>query len=74
MMAPPEVEAKSTEIPALPAAINPLGQRAAGAPLTADTLHTQTASATAILAAGVDYVFTVKSNQSTLHKNLAGQP
>lgn len=74
VMAPPEVEAKSTEIPALPAVIKALGERAAGAVITADALHTQTASATAILAAGVDYVFTVKSNQSTLHKNLAGQP
>ena len=74
VMAPPEVEAKSTEIPALPAVIKALGERAAGAVITADALHTQTASATAILAAGVDYVFTVKSNQPTLHKNLAGQP
>ncbi|EPH01449.1 hypothetical protein HMPREF1485_01793 [Propionibacterium sp. HGH0353] len=56
------------------AVIKALGERAAGAVITADALHTQTASATAILAAGVDYVFTVKSNQSTLHKNLAGQP
>lgn len=54
--------------------IKALGERAAGAVITADALHTQTASATAILAAGVDYVFTVKSNQPTLHKNLAGQP
>ena len=74
VMAPPEVEAKSTEIPALPAVIKALGERAAGAVITADALHTQTASATAILAAGVDYVFTVKSNQPTLHKTLAGQP
>ena len=73
-MAQEAVEAKSTEIPALPAVIKALGERAAGAVITADALHTQTASATAILAAGVDYVFTVKSNQPTLHKNLAGQP
>ncbi|MEH1564022.1 hypothetical protein [Cutibacterium avidum] len=74
VMAPPEVEATSPATPAPPAVIKALGERAAGAVITADALHPQTASATAILAAGVDYVFTVKSNQPTLHKNLAGQP
>ncbi|QCV96974.1 ISAs1 family transposase [Acidipropionibacterium acidipropionici] len=68
------VEAKSNEIPALPAMIAALGSRVEGAVITADALHTQTASATAILAAGADYVFTVKSNQPTLLKKLAGQP
>ncbi len=68
------VAAKSNEIPALPAMIQALGERAAGAVITADALHTQTASAAAILAAGADYVFTVKSNQPTLLKKLAGQP
>lgn len=68
------VEAKSNEIPALPELVKALGERAAGAVITADALHTQTASASAITAAGADYVFTVKSNQPTLLKKLARQP
>lgn len=58
----------------LPELVTALGQRAAGAVITADALHTQTASAASILAAGADYLFTVKSNQPTLLKKLAGQP
>ncbi|MCI1748414.1 MAG: ISAs1 family transposase [Acidipropionibacterium sp.] len=68
------VEAKSNEIPALPDLITALGERAAGAVITADALHTQTATATAILAAGADYVFTVKANQPGLHKRLKSLP
>lgn len=68
------VDAKSNEIPALPDLIAALGERAAGAVVTADALHTQTASAEAILAAGADYVFTVKANQPGLLAQLRAQP
>lgn len=74
VMAQEAVEAKSNEIPALPAVIKALGERAAGAVITADALHTQTASATAITTAGVDYVFTVKSNQPSLLEAIKRQP
>lgn len=68
------VEAKSNEISALPDLITALGERVKGAVITADALHTQTATATTILAAGADYVFTVKANQPGLHKALKGLP
>jgi predicted transposase YbfD/YdcC len=68
------VDAKSNEIPALPDLIAALGERVRGAVITADALHTQTATATAILAAGADYVFTVKANQPGLHKRLKSLP
>ncbi|MGL5865192.1 MAG: hypothetical protein ACRCYX_04860 [Dermatophilaceae bacterium] len=44
-----------------------------GSVITVDGIHTQTDTATAILAAGAHYVFTIKANQPTLHdaaKNL----
>lgn len=44
--------------------------------VTVDAMHTQTDTATAITAAGGDYVFTVKGNQPSLHaacKNLPWQ-
>ena len=74
MVAQQAVAAKSTQIPALPAMITTPGRRAAGAVITAGALHTQTAPAAAILAAGADYLFTVKSGQPTLLKKLARQP
>jgi predicted transposase YbfD/YdcC len=39
-----------------------------------DAMHTQTDTATTILKAGGDYVFTVKANMPTLHKNLKELP
>ncbi len=68
------MDAKSNEIPALPDLVAALGERAAGAVITADALHTQTATATAILAAGADYLFTVKANQPGLVKRLKSLP
>jgi predicted transposase YbfD/YdcC len=68
------VDAKSNEIPALPDLITALGERVKGAVITADALHTQTATAAAILAAGADYVFTVKANQPGLVKKLKSLP
>jgi predicted transposase YbfD/YdcC len=74
VVAQQEVAAKSNEIPALPAIIAARGPRAPGALITADALHTQTASAAAILVAGADYLFTVKSNQPTLLAMIKRQP
>jgi len=42
--------------------------------VTVDAMHTQTDTATAITAAGGDYVFTVKGNTPTLHRQLKALP
>ncbi|MGH8826479.1 MAG: ISAs1 family transposase [Jiangellaceae bacterium] len=58
------VSAKSNEIPAardLLAGFDPADLR--GCVITVDAMHTQTDTAETILAAGADYVFTVKANQ-----------
>lgn len=45
-----------------------------GAVVTVDAMHTQTATAAAITAAGGDYVFTVKANTPTLQRKLKVLP
>lgn len=66
------VTAKSNEIPAVRTllATFDLGQVV----VTVDAMHTQTDTATAIVAAGGDYVFTVKANQPRLHAQLKALP
>lgn len=63
------VSAKTNEIPcAVPLLASlPL----AGAIVTADALHTQAATARAIVGQQADYVFTVKDNQPTLKEDIA---
>jgi predicted transposase YbfD/YdcC len=66
---------KSNEIPAvrdLLARFDPVDLH--GCVITVDAMHTQTDTAEAILAAGADYVFTVKGNQPGLHKKLKTLP
>lgn len=70
-----QVAAKSNEIPAvrdLLAGFDAVDLR--GSVITVDAMHTQTDTATAILAAGADYVFTVKANQPRLLKALKKLP
>ena len=65
------VAAKSNEIPAVRDLLATFDLKAVV--VTVDAMHTQTDTATAITAAGGDYVFTVKKNQPGLHaacKNL----
>lgn len=59
------VAVKSNEIPAVRDLLT--GFDLHEVVVTVDAMHTQTETATAITAAGGDYVFTVKSNQPTLH-------
>lgn len=66
------VDAKSNEIPAARTLLNSLDLD--GAVLTLDAMHTQTDTATAIIGAGGDYVFTVKANMPTLHRELKALP
>ncbi|BEH01980.1 ISAs1 family transposase [Brooklawnia propionicigenes] len=69
------VEAKSNEIPAvrdLLAGFDPADL--AGCVITADAMHTQDDTAKAIIAAGADYVFTVKANRPTLLAALKALP
>jgi predicted transposase YbfD/YdcC len=66
---------KSNEIPAvrdLLAGFDPAEVH--GCVITMDAMHTQTDTASAILDAGADYVFTVKGNQPGLHKRLKALP
>lgn len=67
--------AKSNEIPTvrtLLAALDLAG--GGGVVVTVDAMHTQTDTATAIVSAGGDYVFTVKGNQPTLYAQLKALP
>ena len=58
------VAAKSNEIPAVRTLLASFDAEAlSGAVVTVDAMHTQTDTATAIIGAGADYVFTVKGNQ-----------
>jgi predicted transposase YbfD/YdcC len=59
------VSAKSNEIPAVRTLLTRFDLREVV--VTVDAMHTQSDTATAITAAGGDYVFTVKANQPTLH-------
>ncbi len=66
------VAAKSNEIPAVRTLLATLDLDAAV--ITLDAMHTQTDTATAITAAGGEYVFTVKANQPRLHAELKKLP
>lgn len=66
------VAAKSNEIPAARTLLSRLDLD--GAVVTMDALHTQTDTATLITEAGGDYVFTVKANTPTLHRQLKALP
>jgi predicted transposase YbfD/YdcC len=59
------VAAKSNEIPAVRTLLATFDLT--GVVVTVDAMHTQTDTATAIVDAGGDYVFTVKGNQPTLY-------
>lgn len=70
-----KVDAKSNEIPAvrdLLTGFDPDDLR--GCLITVDAMHTQDETAKTIVAAGADYVFTVKANQPTLLKALKALP
>ena len=66
------VEAKSNEIPAARTLLGQLDL--GGAVVTLDAMHTQTDTATTIIDAGADYVFTAKANMPTLHQKLKKLP
>ena len=59
------IAAKTNEIPAVRDLLS--GFDLAGVVVTVDAMHTQTDTAQLITTAGGDYVFTVKSNQPSLH-------
>lgn len=66
---------KSNEIPAVPrllAGFDPV--ELVGAVVTVDAMHTQKSTAETIIAAGAEYVFTVKGNTPTLHGQLKTIP
>jgi hypothetical protein len=65
-----EVEEKTNEIPKLRQLLDPLPLQ--GAVVTADALHTQTATARYLVEhKGADYLFIVKDNQPTLRQDIA---
>jgi predicted transposase YbfD/YdcC len=69
------VPAKSDEISAvrdLLAGFDPANLH--GCVIAVDAMHTQADTARAVLAAGADYVFTVKANQAGLHQRLKTMP
>jgi predicted transposase YbfD/YdcC len=66
------VDAKSNEIPAARTLL--AGLDLSGVVVTVDALHTQTDTANLIIAAGGDYVFTVKGNHPTLHRACKALP
>jgi predicted transposase YbfD/YdcC len=73
------VTAKSNEIPAVRDLLAGLGASEdpadlQGCVITVDAMHTQDDTAKAILAAGADYVFTVKANRPTLLNALKALP
>ena len=70
MVAQAAVPPTTNEIPTLPALLAPLPL--AGTVVTADALHTQTATARFLVEdKQADYVFTVKENQATLRDDIA---
>lgn len=66
------VDAKSNEIPSVRELLACLDL--AGVTVTVDAMHTQTDTAQAIVAAGGDYVFTVKNNTPTLRASIKALP
>lgn len=70
-----QVEAKRNEIPAVRDLLASFeAADLHGCVITVDAMHTQVDTARAILAAGADYVFTVKANQRALLKSLKKLP
>ena len=72
-----DVDAKTNEITHLPTLLTQLKDRGllpAGGVVTADALHTQRSTATAIVATGADDVLTIKKNQPQLHAHVAALP
>ena len=67
-----QVAAKSNEIPAVRDLLGCFDLT--GVIVTVDAMHTQTDTATAITSAGGAYVFTVKGNTPTLHRQLKTLP
>ena len=67
-----QVAAKSNEIPAVRDLLASFDLT--GVVVTVDAIHTQTDTATAITSAGGAYVFTVKGNTPTLHRQLKTLP
>jgi len=66
------VDAKSNEIPAARTLL--AGLDLTDVTVTMDAMHTQTDTATLIITAGGDYVFTVKRNMPALHEKLKNLP
>jgi len=67
-----QVTEKSNEIPCVRTLLACFDL--SGAVVSVDAMHTQTETATAITAAGGDYVLTVKANTPTLHRQLKQLP
>ncbi len=67
-----QVTEKSNEIPCVRTLLACFDL--SGAVVSVDAMHTQTETATAITAAGGDYVLTVKANTPTLHSQLKQLP
>lgn len=67
-----EISAKSNEIPAVRDLLACFDLE--GVVVTVDAMHTQTETAKAITTAGGDYVFTVKGNTPTVHRQLKALP
>lgn len=72
VLAQARVDAKTNEIPAIRDLLGTMDLT--GVTVTADALHTQTTTATFITDNGADFIFTVKKNQPTLHKQIAALP
>ena len=68
MLGQVEVDGKCNEIPALPKLLELLDIK--GRMLTAEAMHAQRASWSAVLEKGGDYVLTLKANQKTLHEDM----
>ena len=66
------VTAKSNEIPCVRDLLACFDL--SGVVVSVDAMHTQTDTAAAITDAGGDYVFTIKSNQPTLHRQVKALP
>ena len=72
VLAQSRVDSKTNEIPAIRDLLGTMDLTEMI--VTADALHTQTATASFITDHGADFVFTVKKNQPTLHKQITALP
>jgi predicted transposase YbfD/YdcC len=73
VLAQVEVGAKTNEIPLFATLLDRVGDLSS-AVLTADAMHAQRDHATYLHSRGAHYVLTVKANQPSLHRQLAGLP